>query len=208
MFNFSTASQPLPRDLAPLFAQSLETIASPGDGWNGSERVAIANITRNGTHDQAGVRLPSAAADAATLIGDGQARTTEEWVRSTVLTIGDTRYAELVGIAAVTKAIDTITALLGHEALPMPEPRSGDSVPPKHDRTLKRRSAWVAMSGPPVPRFALSAAPGTQALVTQLIERFYLSKDDVRSDGPVRGLTREQVEIVALKVSHSNECFR
>jgi len=207
MFDFSGGNRPVPRDLAQLFARTFEDISSPGNGWNGAERVAMANISRRGTVPDAADLLPSAAVDAATLISGGQATATKEQVSGTVSAIGDTRYAELVGIIATTKAVDTITVLLGHGVEALPEPQPGEAVTDRDNPRLKRRSAWVAMSGPPLPRHALSAAPSIQATVTRLLDRLYLPADDLGSDGPVRGLTREQMEILILKVSHSNECF-
>lgn len=207
MFDFSEGNRPVPRDLAPLFSRTFEDISAPGNGWNGAQRVAIANITRARTVPDSAGLLPSAAVHTATMISGTQAMPTEDRVRETVSTIGDTRYAELVGIVAAMKAVDTITVLLGHDVEPIPDPQPGDTVPDQANPRLKRRSAWIEMSGPPLPRHALSAAPGIQATVTRLLDRLYVSADDLGNDDPVRGLTREQMEIIILKVSHSNECF-
>lgn len=207
VFDFSEGNQPVPPDLTHLFTRTFEDISMPGNGWNGAERVAVANIARAGPVPGAADLLPNAAVGAATLITDRHATATEERVRETVSAIGDTRYAELVGILAATKAVDTITVLLGHDFETLPEPQSGDTIPDQANPRLKRRSAWVAMDGPSLPRHALSAAPGTQATVTRLLDRLYLSADNLGSNDSVRGLTREQMEIVILKVSHSNECF-
>ena len=63
------------------------------------------------------------------------------------------------------------------------------------------------MTGPARPRYALSAAPMAQAMVTRLLDRLYMTSNDLGGTSLIRGLTREQMEIVILKVSHSNECF-
>jgi len=207
MFDFSRVGWPVPSDIAPLFTRTFEDIASVGDEWTGAERVAIAQVARAGRiADDAGL-LPNAAVDAAALIAKAPHTVNESWARGTMSALGDTRYVELIGITAATHAIDTITRMLGCDIQALPEPKSGSAVPAADNPRLKRRSAWVPMDGPPKPRFALSAAAGTQATVSRLVDRLYPSVEKGSNDGPVRGLTREQIEIVALKVSHSNECF-
>lgn len=207
MFDFSEGKWPVSYDLAPLFALTFTDIASPGNGWSGIERVAIAEAGRSEPKPDAYDVLPETAVEAAALIVSTHGTTNEAWVRDTVSEIGATRYVEIVGISAATNAIDTITEMLGFEVEPLPEPQPGEPVPGASNPRLKRRSAWVPMSGPPKPRFAISASPGTQATVSRLLDRLYPSINEYGRDGAVRGLTREQAEIVALKVSHSNECF-
>jgi hypothetical protein len=207
MFDLSGGEWPAPQDLAPVFTRTFLDIASPGNGWSGIERVTIAKVGRTGANPTTSDVLPQAAVDAAVLIVKAQSTANEAWVLDTVLEIGATRYVEIVGIASAIRAIDTITEMLGFEAEPLPEPQPGEPVPGASNPRLKRRSAWVPMSGPPKPRFAISASPGTQATVTRLLDRLYPSIDEFGEEGSMRGLTREQAEIVALKVSHSNECF-
>ena len=207
VFDFSGGKLPVANDLASLFTRTFEDIASPGNRWNGIERVTIAQTAR-GTlvNDDIDV-LPEAALEATARIARAQVTMDESRVRDTVSAIGETRYVELVGITSIMNAVDSITELLGFDLEPLPEPRPGDLVPTADNPRLKRRSAWVPMNGPPKPRFAISAAPGTQATVNRLLDRLFPSVNEVGNDEPVRGLTREQMEIVALKVSHSNQCF-
>lgn len=63
------------------------------------------------------------------------------------------------------------------------------------------------MSGPPLPRHALSAVPHSQATVTRLLDRLYMSKEDLHTATQIRGLTREQMEMVIIGISLANECF-
>lgn len=207
MFESLGANWTVSRDLAPLLAQTFHDIASPGNGWNGTERVAIAMAARDSSVPEAVRILPDAAVIAAKTIATQPAGSHEEGVRATVRAIGETRYVELVGIVGAIKAIDTITTLLGDGTETLPESLAGESVPAVEIPKLKRRSAWVAMAGPAKPRYALSAAPMTQAMVNRLVDRLYMPADDLGRSSLVRGLTREQMELVILKVSHSNECF-
>ncbi len=207
MFDLSRVKWPVPPDIAPLFTSTFEDIASAGNAWTGAQRVAIAQVARAGRTAEHAGSLPDKAVDAASLIATAPHTVNESWTRDTMSAIGDTRYVELIGVTVATHAIDIITVMLGCNVEALPEPKSGEVVPAADNPRLKRRSAWVPMAGPPKPRFALSAAPLTQATVTRLLDRLYPPVKEGGNDGPVRGLTREQMEIVALKVSHSNECF-
>ena len=207
MFEISGWNWPVSRDLSSLFARTFDDIASAGNGWYGVERVAIAELARNGAGRGVVNDLPDAAVNAATMIANQPAGSQESQVRETVRVIGETRYVELVGIVVAMTAIDTITTLLGFGTETLPEPHAGEPILSPTDPKLKRRSAWVAMTGPARPRYALSAAPMAQAMVTRLLDRLYMTSNDLGGTSLIRGLTREQMEIVILKVSHSNECF-
>ncbi|MEN8238366.1 MAG: hypothetical protein ABFR53_04090 [Actinomycetota bacterium] len=207
MFDFSRGDWVVPRDLAPLFRATFEDIASAGNAWTGTDRIAIADVARHRSQASGSDVLPKAAIDAAMLIATQPSGSTESFVHEAIAALGEIEYVELVGVTAAITAIDTVTALLGlgHETLP--EPRPGEPTPPPHDRRCKRRSAWVAMNGPANPRHALTAAPRAQATVNRLFDGLFapLNASD-RSKAQDR-LTREQRELVALTVSHSNECF-
>jgi hypothetical protein len=207
MFNFAAGDLPVPQDLTGLFTETFEDVASPGNAWNGAERVAIAAVTRDATDPGAADLLPDAAVQAAARIAKHPSGSEESAVRDTVLNIGETRYVELVGISSAMTAIDSVTALLGFGVETLPEAHTGQPIAARQDPKLKRRSAWVAMDGPVAPRHALSAAPLVQDMVTRLIDRLYMSIEGLGGGSLVRGLTREQVEIVILKISHSNECY-
>jgi hypothetical protein len=207
MSDRSSGTWPVPPDTAELFSTTFDDIASAGNAWTGAEKVAIANAARHESTPVVPSPLPEAAIDAAALIASRSRVPGGEWVSEVVASLGETRYVELVGVTAAVTAVDTVTRLLGHGHGPLPEPRSGEPVPPPHDAHRKRRSAWVAMNGPANPKHAVSGAPRVQETVTRLLERLYISETERIENGTVRGLSREQRELVALKVSHSNECF-
>ena len=207
MFDFSRVEWAVPTDIAPLFTETLEDVASAGNAWTGAEKVALVNVARNGPHADGSDLLPDAALDAAVLISTRPRVPDESWVRATVSAIGETHYVELVAVTAAVSAVDTVTSLLGLGKQALPEARPGDPEKPPHDPQLKRRSGWVSMTGPSNPKHALSAAPKGQATVIRLLERLYMSVDERKIGGPIRGLSAEQRELVALKVSLTNECF-
>jgi hypothetical protein len=196
-------------DLMQLFASVWGDLAAPGTGWSGTERVAIASAARAARtgESEAPPVLPDDAVEAVSFVAARPAQVSEAWVRGMVSSLGETRYVELVGIVAVLACVDTVTQLLGAGLERLPEPLPGNPTPDGPNPRLKRRSSWVAMDGPPMPRWALTAAPRVQATVNRLLDRLYMTGEDMRSNDPVRGLTRTQVETVVVAVSHSNECF-
>lgn len=198
---------PIPPDIPPLLERTFNDIASPGDGWSGVERVAIASIARSGPRSDSNSSLPKAGVDAAHLVASSPSAVNEPWVREKLSAIGEIRYVELVGIVAALAAVDTVTVMLGLGVEPLPGPLAGELLPARENPGLNRRSSWVSTSGPPGPVNAISAAPRTRITVMRLLQRLYVPESELDDTGPVRGLTREQVELVALKVSHSNECF-
>lgn len=113
----------------------------------------------------------------------------------------------LLGIVAQVTAVDTVTRLLWGGLEELPAPRPGEPIAEDPGPRLKRRSAWIAMTGPPVPRFALSAVPSSQAMVNRLLDRLYIPKGEMEGRGMVRALHRAQMEVVVVSVSLANECF-
>lgn len=210
MFDPSAGSWDVPADLQGLLTDAWSHLATPGSGWTGEQRIAIAEVSRAaraGSPTHAVAVLPDAAVDAATLITTAPAEASESWVRQIVAAIGEVEYVELVGVVASVVSIDTLTRLIALPDEPLPEATPGAAKPPGPLRNLKRRSAWVSMTGPPLPRHALSAVPATQAMANRLLDRLYMSREELRSESPVRGLSRTQMETVILSVSHGNECF-
>jgi len=207
MFDLSVGEWPVPPNISSLFTATFDDIASPGNAWTGAEKIAIAHAARPGSDTDARDVLPDVAVDAASRIASRSRVPSESWVRDTVSSIGETHYVELVAVASAIVAVDTVTQLLGHGFEPLPEPKHGEPTPPAPDPKLKRRSAWVSTSGPANPKHALSAAPLAQTMVTRLLERLYCSEEDRDDVDCLRGLSHEQRELVAVKVSHANECF-
>ncbi|HEY5890248.1 MAG TPA: hypothetical protein VIW94_06080, partial [Acidimicrobiia bacterium] len=120
--------------------------------------------------------------------------------------IGETRYVELVGVVAAVTGVDIITQFLGAQTVPLPTPNPGGAVS-KTNPNARTSKSWVKMEGPPLPSNALSAVPATQATANRLLDRLYMTGEDHQDPGPIRGLSRVHLELVATVVSHSNQCF-
>lgn len=197
-------------DLPELFADVWEHVARPSAGWSGQKRTALAAAARAARW---GTAMPDAgltpvALEATQMAAAAPWRADAQRVGRFVAELGESRYVALVGLVSCVVAIDTVTQLLGCGVETLPSPQPGDPVPENPGPRLRRRSAWVAMTGPPVPRYALSAVPSAQRTANALIDRLYMTPAQQEDGlGVVRGLTRPQVEIVVVAVSLGNECF-
>jgi hypothetical protein len=198
-------------DVVPIFRQTWQDLASPGTYWTGAERVGIAAVARGARAGRflADGELPTAAVAAAATLAAAPSEVDQDWVETATSALGEGRYVELAGVVACLMAVDTILALGGSAEEPLPEPLPGAPTGRRPVRGLKKRSAWVSMAGPPLPRFSLSAVPATQRTMNRLLDRLYfdMNVDAARSARQVRGLSRVQMELVILAVSHGNECF-
>lgn len=207
-FRFDGGALPVPDRVTQVFDATWADIAAPGHAWTGAEKVAIASSARAGRlRGGPATNAPSSAAAVAHRLGAGPAIVTERWARQAIEELGEVAYIELVGIVSMLAAVDTYLALLGRDPAELPKPVPGDPVPLGEVTALKHRSGWVATAGPRGPHHALSGVPSIQAAVNRLLDRLYIDRDDIGSLGPVRGLSRQQVELVVLAVSHGNECF-
>lgn len=209
VFTFVDSMVPVPADLGPLFAATWDDLAAPGMAWSGRERVDIAAVARAARRREPSpeVPLPPAAIEASQRVAAEPSTLSQEVVHRLVDALGELRYVELVGVVATLAAVDTFTQLVGDGITPLPQAVPGEPTPPGTIDGLKRRSAWVSMAGPPRPRFSLSAAPLSQTTFNRLLDRLYMDREELHGTGPVRGLSRSQMELVILSVSHSNECF-
>ncbi len=208
MFQFDNSPLPIPDDLPGLLASVWEDLSAPGSGWSGSERVALASVSRMARSGSATgqTSLPHGAVRAAGMITTEPHLVTKQWVDRVVKDIGEPRYVELVGVVAAVTGVDIITQFLGAQTVPLPTPKPGRAVS-NTNPNARMSKAWVKMEGPPLPRNALSAVPATQATANRLLDRLYMTREDHQDPGPIRGLSRVHLELVATVVSHGNYCF-
>lgn len=121
-------------------------LAQPGSWWTGSERVSIAEETRNamscrvcrerkaalspshvaGEHDALGV-LDAAAVDAIHRVRTDAARLTEAWLGELLQQgLTDAQYVEIVGVVATVAAVDTFDRAMGSERRDLPAAIDGE----------------------------------------------------------------------------------
>ncbi len=153
-----------------------------------------------------------------------QSRLSEAWYKS-VLERGMTeeQYVEIVGTVVAMVSIDSFCLAIGQPLHPLPIPRSGE---PSHYRPDSARDseAWVSLipadgnSGAESDLWdtgktgyvvqAMSLVPDEVRTLKDLSAAHYLAMKDVR-DPLARGdfLDRQQIELVAGRVSALNQCY-
>ncbi len=182
-----------------------------------------------GDHASLGA-LPPAAIEAVHRIRTDPGRLGEAWFRG-VITAGLTEdaYVELVGIVAVTVAIDTFRNAAGLAVLPLPTPHPGE--PRRHrPRNARPGLAWMPTLLPddrlpedpdlyqdhPGPRargrgnihIALSLVPDTAIHWWDMLETMYQTSAMMRDFGhEYRAISHAQIELLAARVAALNQCL-
>lgn len=132
-------------------------------------------------------------------------------------------YVEVVGIVTLLAGADCFCRALGIDPFPLPAPGPGEPsrYVPEH---LSEGIAWVPMllpedaSGPEadlygevpmVPNImrALSSVPGHVRTLIAESDSHYVAVKDLVNPAARRDLDRQQIELVAARVSALNECF-
>ena len=209
MIDSSTSPLHVPDDLSAFVAEAWAELGAPGAAWTSDDRLALVAIARAARWDRPVpvLDLPGSAATAAAQIARRPASVTASTVEESISRFGVNGYVELVGVVTIAVGLDVLLRMCGTNdaASPVRQPGSAISVPEVPG--LKKRSAWVPIAGPPLPRKALSAVPSVQASFVRAYDRLYMPVGVGRTATAVRGLRRDQFELVATAVSHGNECF-
>jgi hypothetical protein len=132
-------------------------------------------------------------------------------------------YVELVGVVTLLAGVDSFCRALGIAPFPLPRPRPGEPSRYRPDN-LTAGVAWVPMlmpedaSGPEadlygdvpmVPNImrALSLVPDHVRMLIAESDTHYVAVGDIGNPAVRRNLDRQQIELVAARVSALNECF-
>jgi len=154
--------------------------------------------------------LAAGLVDVAHRLTRDNARLGRSWADGVMAVVGVGPYAEVVGIAAAVRVVDTFRRLTGRDPAALPAPRPGD--PPRAlPDSVGDVGAWVPQSltkaRANVSR-ALSCVPRTDTRVWRpLVDAHYSRGAEFASFTWDRALTRPQVELVAATVTWLNECF-
>ncbi len=240
--DYASAPVVVREDLAAAHRQAWQRLAEPGTWWTGAERVAIAAEARHaeacalcrarkaaltpnavdGAHDSLGI-LPAPAVEAIHRIRTDPARLSRGWLKGLEAEgLADTHYVELVGVLAVTVAVDTFALALGLAPLPLPEPTTGEPSRRRPGAAVMQQ-AWV----PQIPwddktgeaealygggfvanvRRALSLVPDAVRGFFDVMNTHYLPGKKVWDIGQnERAIDRGQMELLAARVSALNQC--
>ena len=132
-------------------------------------------------------------------------------------------YVELVGIVTLTAGIDFFCRALGIPPFELPEPVSGPATGYRPEN-LESGVAWVSILAPEdaagpeadlyeptdfIPNIAraLSQVPDHVRVLQLESKSHYVAIRDLRDMSVRRDLDRQQMELVAARVSAMNECF-
>lgn len=186
---------------------------------------AISPNAVQGEHDH-GEGLPDAAIEAVHRISTDSGRLGKTFFEQTKAAgISDAQWVEFVGIVSSLKSIDTFYRALGLPVESLPEPSGGEETEYRPDGATMS-GGWVPMirekhlaepermlyEGYPrtggVLR-AMSLVPNEVWNLHSISEPMYLPTHhvmDFRASGN-RAIDRMQIELLASRVSHLNECF-
>ena len=210
MFELPNPPGPVRSDLRATLRDLWAWFASAGTWWDAIDRLAIAETTRAARLHVAVPEsgLPTAAVTAATLLGGQPAITTQAWVDEQVQALGEEAYAELLGIASMTVAVDTFTRLMGSQPEPFPNAQDGQPSREALAKKPRKGKTWIAMTPMPVPPYVLSIVPDAMVRGNAVEHAFYMTGQDMGDSDFSRGeLHRTQIEFVASSLSWANECF-
>jgi hypothetical protein len=215
-----------------------------GVWWTGEERLAIAHEARaagncalcrtrkaaplphgvSGSHAVA-TDLSVPAIEAIHRIVTDPGRLSEAWYKRTIASgLTEEAYIELLGVVAMTTAVDTFDRALGEPLRELPPARAGE---PRRRRPAgaKPGLGWMPMlapedvtandpplyviggrSGGNVHR-ALSLVPEAMMQFWDLFEPMYLHQNAMRDFGrEYRAITHAQIEMLAARVAVRNRC--
>ena len=174
-----------------------------------ARKAAISPTAVPGGH-QATEQLPAEAVEVLHRIASDPGRLTRSWADDTMAAIGDTTYTELVGIAALSAAVDTYAWALGGAEAPVPEAAAGEPARLRPD-SVGEVGAWVPQTlagGRANVSRSLSLVPETNMAWVGIVDSMYSRSPDFDSlDWSHRALSRPQVELVAARTTAEMECF-
>ena len=227
-------SLPVRDEEQACFDECWQRIAGPGAWWSGAERLAMVREARRapdcrlckarlealspnavgGEHDHEGV-LPDAAVEVVHRMRTDSGRLTRTWFED-VISAGLTpvRYVEMVGVVAAAVVMDTFSLATGRGLRSLPDPLGGEPTQDPSDPVVDD-GAFVpimkvpdpgpvaAGSLPPIPNIARSLAlvPAARELFFAAFRPHYALRDMALD------ITRPQTELVAARVSATNQCF-
>lgn len=185
-------------------------------------KAALSPHTVEGEHQSLGA-LSDAAIDVIHRVVTDPGRLSKRWFeKSCAAGLSDGQYVELIGVVVTAVSIDSFCRGLGVPLHPLPEPLPGDPsryrppaarlegawVPmiPAGSATGEESDLWTRGRTGNVIR-ALSLVPDEVRGLKDLSEAHYLSPEQMMDLRRGRTLDREQIELVAGRVSALRECF-
>ena len=202
-------------------AVAAETRNAPACALCRQRKSALSPYTDDRTHDHLGA-LPETVVEMIHRIVTDPGRLKRAWYQS-LLDDGMTeeQYVEILGVVCTTISVDTFARAVGMALPRLPEPVAGDpsKVRPSNATQGAAWVSWIAREdaagedlktfGPEASnvRRALSLVPAEAHSFMEMGAAQYLSADQMRDfDNDPRVITRQQIELIAGRISAINQC--
>ena len=217
---YAEAELPVAAATAAAHDAALAAFAQPGAWWSGSDRLAIVQEARS-AGGRAGASsagpvapdaedpgsaggLPPAAVDAIDGIRNRSGQLERRWFEHLIdMGLPREAYVEIASLVASSVIVDTFAQGIGLEPPPLPAAAPGE---PSFEAATNvvEAGAWlpIAAEGSANILRSLGLVPSASALFFGTFGPSYYMRRDAHF-----ALSREQVELVAARVSAANECF-
>lgn len=188
-----------------LIGAVLGRIAEAGTWLDASERVAVANLSRDPNYQ---TTLRPEIAQAANRMAHEPTLITQEWVQDLEAAgLGRVTMAEILGVVSRQVAIDTFMFGVGAGQTELPPPNPGEPTKILVDGS-KLENGFLPTVGPASPHTAFTSVPPEQEALEELSAGLYMAMQDMGDYASGRdGVTRSQMELVAARTSFLNDCF-
>ncbi|MBI05159.1 MAG: hypothetical protein CMI96_05015 [Pelagibacteraceae bacterium] len=186
-----------------------------------NRKDALSPITLEGTHDSLG-ELPEEMVEVIHRIVTDPGRLTQKWYQDRLESgLSAEKYVEILGVTCSTIAVDTFAdaAGLSRRALPAPNPGQPSRIRPP---LASQGAAWVPWISPDdgqltgiadfAPeasnvRRAMSLVPDEAVGFMSLVGAQYIEGDAIQDFSKTgRSLDRQQIELIAGRISAINQC--
>lgn len=202
-------------------AIAAETRHASGCALCARRKDALSPFAVTGTHDHLD-QLPDVTVDMIHRIVTDPARLSRDWFQSCLdAGLSEEEYVETLAVIGSVVAIDTFAKAIGMAPHPLPVPEAGT---PARERPARAKPgpAWVSWidkadaTGDDLQTFgpdssnvrrALSLVPAEAHSFMGLIGEHYLPESQKSNfDSDARAISRQQIELVAGRVSAINQC--
>ena len=216
-------------DLVAAHSDAWAALAAPGTWWTGRQRAELAatalramtasdplppwiapsNVDGFLPDDLA---APREAHDAIYRIATHAATLTEPWYIGMRDALTDLAYVEIVAIACTVAAVVAFRRSAGLDAWDLPSPVAGEPSRTVPDDLVQATMNWVRVTSPADELAAVvqafTSVPAELDRLWTLAAAQYIPNKEMVDPQWTRGtLSRQQIEIVAARVSQLRECF-
>jgi hypothetical protein len=207
-FALSDAALPVPESVRSALRREWHRLAMPGTWLRGDERIAVAGEARAArTSGESGAAISPLLVEAAHSVSAAAQFVTRDWVEDLLARgLRVEEYVEAIGVVARLAAVDAYVRAVGAHEEELPEAIRGEPVRAVNDE-VRWRGAFVPTAPADGASHALSAVPAELDAMWDLHSSLYLSEEQMADLGYRDRLLRPQMEFLAARVSHLNDCF-